>query len=485
MTKNFNCNLSEFTYAALDCIGCSKDNVNCRAGLYKFYAEKSNEVFKRMYPVNVDTIIAGSRGEGVVQLYESDVDVMYVFRNFLCVDSGSNQNGLTVIKAHFSHSPPGYTKLIPLDMTSELLGMGYLMQTTVYDLNEGHILISSSCFRNMFEAYLRIDANINEGIRKEIKPNSGPSVPISFFNDGISPYLNSLLFESDSVYTLPYLSSTIPTSWKERDRKHQWPSHDIIQEVSEMEGFVVPVGPQYSEEQNFEWRICYTTGEQILVSQLSAVQLKLYMLMKMFFKKIISKESHLVTSYMVKNIVFWVVEGNDSNMFTINNIIDMLFKCLAFVRECLYSNYLPNYMIPSRNLLYGKGNPHEKVKLRRFLTDLLNEGAIIVLRLEKVRSAMFVLHRNPEAAKQYCVWRTNVENIRILGILLLVSKLSPPTMFQRTMVVDAAVGCLANPLFYHLGFALLRLLNVNLLDAVTDTDTCMRRINNMLTNLFS
>ncbi|XP_045162059.2 uncharacterized protein LOC123526876 [Mercenaria mercenaria] len=257
MTKNLNSYISELTYAALDCIGCSKVNVNCRAGWYKLLSEKLNDVFSRMFPGDVEYILAGSRGEGVVQINESDVDVMFVWRNYLIVDFGGIESGLNVIKTHSADSPPGYTKLISLDMTSELIGMYFLMQATVRDLNEGHYLISSSCLRNMIEDILRIFESTNTYIRKEIKPSSGPSVPISILNEGCSPYLNAILFEFDFVFAMPYFSSTILTTWKERDRKHQWPPYYVIQEVSETEGFVVPIGPQYSEEQNYEWRICY------------------------------------------------------------------------------------------------------------------------------------------------------------------------------------------------------------------------------------
>ncbi|XP_053379982.1 uncharacterized protein LOC128548633 [Mercenaria mercenaria] len=264
-------------------------------------------------------------------------------------------------------------------------------------------------------------------------------------SEGVVPFLASdydlmLVFKRCYIWR-PSASSTllflvITQEWTERERIFEWPSPDVIQDVSTLEGYVVPVGHKLSEEQNFEWRICYTTAERKLISSLSEVQLKLYVLLKMVNGDIIKPKVDCVSSYIIKNIIFWTAEWSPTYVFTPSNLTHMLLQCLRFLLHCLCNNCLPNYMIPSRNLFLGKIKSEQKPQLKSVLQELLNEGEKIVLRCDKLRNAMYIMHNDRSIATRFRLWRDEVEELFLIVNLKMVSKLKPNMVFQHSFLYD-------------------------------------------------
>ncbi|XP_045165943.2 uncharacterized protein LOC123529613 [Mercenaria mercenaria] len=462
MSNKSNAELSRMTIAAMDMICYSKEKIESRADLMRRIIAEAEKTFKQSVPgFDLDFVLTGSKGDGIAKLFESDIDVMIVLRKFLCLDNARLENELNIIQILSTDSPPGYTKLNPLDMECNSFGAVFLGFTSAYDLNRGQVFLSSTCARNLMELAYELFPLPYEGVHRQMKQQCGPSVPASIsLNIFTITAWKFPATESDNVIALPYISSSILDVWKKRNRK--WPPPHLCQEVSETEGFVVPVGSSYSEEQNFEWRISFTKGENILVSHFSSVQLKLYILLKMVFKKIVKPNCGMITSYIVKNILFWVAERNNLDMFTPDKLIDLLLQCLAFLRECLHSNFLPNYMIPSRNLLLGKGTPHDKIKLNRTLTDILEDSDCVVMRLDTIRNSIRVIYQSPVSARQYSEMRDDVEKLAILTNLIVCSKMSPALMQQSTFVYDLLFEFFKEPSFFGILFSLFSLLNVDL-----------------------
>jgi hypothetical protein len=81
-----------------------------------------------------------------------------------------------------------------------------------------------------------------------------------------------------------------------------------------------------------------------------------------------------------------------------------MIQCLMFLLHCLHKNHLPNYMIPSRNLLPGKVKIDQKQTLTRLLHQLINEGDRIVLKCDKIRNAMFIVVNNQSLTFAFKVW---------------------------------------------------------------------------------
>lgn len=473
--------VSKLINDVMDCLGYSEEIIRFRATYYKNLAERQTDLFSQVnqqIDLRFDIIYVGSRAEGVATSNSgSDSDVMCVLRNFLVVDEGEPENDISVIQTDMEGCAPGYTKLISLDMNSDTIGSAILPFTTIYNLDEGRFMLLNSYTRNFHELGFGLCNIIFPKLQAKIWQIRGPSITLSVndISEGCFPLETEL---SDNVLAMPYLSSSILNKWKERSRRYQWPSESVVEEISAAEGFVVPVGPIFSQEQDFEWRICYTTAGLRLVSHLSPVQIKLYILLKMIFKQIVNPHCHFITSYMVKNIVFWVCEGNDAAAFTPDKLIPLLQLSLAFLLQCLHSNFLPNYMIPNRNLLLGKGGHWERIKLGKLLKGLLTECDIVIFRLRKIRIMTRVILRNTKLRKVYGKWRDKVEIILFLFSYI---NVSPAVLFDdNDNVFDSLCESFKNPLTLDLVCALLKLLRIDLLQLCFDPAKCSQQIQNSI-----
>ncbi|XP_045163693.2 uncharacterized protein LOC123528013 [Mercenaria mercenaria] len=320
MTEQF----SSLLNSTLDTMGYSIENISLRAQLSKTVLRMCSEKCTEHFGLKL--LSAGSKAEGVSLIFASDEDAMLVYTDCICVDFGDIENGIYVIRKHLDDSPPGYIKLRPLGAQNETLLPLNLF--SMYVPNLGIVLLSSMCFRNYLTLiYSKIIPYL--GMVTKVSKVSGPALALTL-NRCFLDDVYSADGDADIVPALPYYSSSILEQWKERRRLYQWPSSETIKDVSSTEGYVVPVGHKQSEEQNFEWRVCYTTGEQKLLGSLNEVQMKLYVLLKMINTSIIKASVDCVSSYMIKNIVMWVSENCRTGIFTPNNLSRLVLQSLAF-----------------------------------------------------------------------------------------------------------------------------------------------------------
>jgi len=150
----------------------------------------------------------------------------------------------------------------------------------------------------------------------------------------------------DLVLGLPFYSSKVLDKWLNRERFHEWPSKALQDKIAAMIGYVVPVGHKSSPVRNIEWRISYTTAEKKLVRSMNNVQVKLYVVLKLVQKERFKPVCPNFTSYMVKNLVFWVLEQTPISRFTPHNLVDNIMSALRILKAFLTNNILPCYMIP-------------------------------------------------------------------------------------------------------------------------------------------
>ena len=108
-----------------------------------------------------------------------------------------------------------------------------------------------------------------------------------------------------------------------------------------MEGYVVPVGHKFSKHKDNEWRISYTTAEKKLVRSMNGVQVKVYVVQKDRLKPVCKNFS----SYMVKNLVFWLLEMTSISDFTPETLVDRILSAFYYLQQCLEFKYLPCYII--------------------------------------------------------------------------------------------------------------------------------------------
>lgn len=326
------CELSKQLSVVLDCLGYGSPQREFRKAAYKTLGELSSDE-------DFDCIIVGSKGEGITNVYENDKDILNVEKTSVCSECYKyrDPNKRNVFVMEQNNSPPGHTLLTP-GLQQDTIGM--LPGESTVDIDIGTVL-SSSVFRYAVENFVWDSyADTDDAF---FKPMYGPAVRV----------MESDLY-CDQVYAIECHCPCLKAAWASLPRKYDWPPPAVIQKVCESQAFVVATGCNGSMFQKHEWRICFNIGEQLLVESLTDVQIKVYVLFKMVLKDIIKPEENDLSSFMIKNIVFWMAELNPQLLFTEESLVQWLFYGLRMLVKCLQINTLPYYMIPSRNLFTGK-----------------------------------------------------------------------------------------------------------------------------------
>ncbi|KAH3875272.1 hypothetical protein DPMN_038535 [Dreissena polymorpha] len=326
---------------------------------------------------NIMLITTGSKAEGLTGVYESDVDIMYVLEGIMCLENGVDSDKLpretTVFTLNTGVCYHGHSRLNLLERRGDIIP-SKICDALCEDEN-GRVLLSSALFVDVFKD--RTSAP-NE-IRHE---RAGPSMPSS-----------SGPFHIDNVFSLRCYCPVILSRWAERTR--HWPPPDIVRKVVTMGSFVTPVGFKGSEYHHLEWRICFNTGENELMSSLNNTQVYIYVLLKMVVKDVLKPVKKEITSYTVKNIVLWLAENNPQAQFNESSVFYWLREGLENLRTAILKIELPYYMIPERNLMAACGlDEGQKCTWVNTITDMMNEGSNALLRLPRIRKAI-ISHPEP------------------------------------------------------------------------------------------
>ncbi|KAH3875136.1 hypothetical protein DPMN_038398 [Dreissena polymorpha] len=200
--------------------------------------------------------------------------------------------------------------------------------------------------------------------------------------------------------------------WAKRSR--HFPPPDIVYKVVKMGAFVSPVGFKGSEYQHVEWRICFNTGENELVSNLNNIQVYVYVILKMVVKDVLKPVKKEITSYTVKNIVLWLAENNPQALFNESSLFYWLREGLGQLRTAILNIHLPYYMIPERNLMAACGlDEEQKSTWVKSITDMISEGQKILFRLPRIRKAII---SHPEPLLWYNKKRLELELLQLYWV---------------------------------------------------------------------
>ncbi|XP_060576729.1 uncharacterized protein LOC132734051 [Ruditapes philippinarum] len=378
--------LSLLISSTLNCFGFSKKQVMRRSE----FMDEIAKIIQNRPEIPFTTLIVGSAGEGV-GLSESDTDVMQIFPDALCVDEGTASENIVILKADYSHTTPGYTKVVPISIPNNLQFSETLRRMSAYETHMNTPIMASEKMKDLYDVLHKVhDASWKL---------SGPALTLLPGSAG----------ESDNVFSIYFFGGNHLQKWTNRDRNHPWPSKDVINEISNAEGYIVPIGDKQSDAQMIEWRICYTTSEKKLVLNLSDAQMKTYVLLKILAKTILKPKCKFLTSYIVKNVIFWVMEMTDSSQMTPDCIVYLIKYALNFIKHCIQNNHLPNYMIPERNLLKGMVLGKERQNTIKFLEECLEEGGSILLRVPKLYHCISLRMVNQDLVFRFGNWRDKVE----------------------------------------------------------------------------
>ncbi|KAH3875174.1 hypothetical protein DPMN_038437 [Dreissena polymorpha] len=344
-------------------------------------------------PGTKTVITSGSKAEGLTRMYESDMDMMYVVEGIMCLENGVDSDKLpretTVFTLNTGVCYHGHSRLNLLGRLGDIIPS--IIRDALCEDENWRVFLSSAL---LVDAQSDIAPTENE-IRHE---RAGPSMPSS-----------SGPIHTDNVFSLRCHCPVILSRWAERTR--HWPPPDIVRKVVTMGSFVTPVGFKGSEYQHLEWRICFNTGENELMSSLNNTQVYIYVLLKMVVKDVLKPVKKEITSYTVKNIVLWLAENNPQAQFNESNLFYWIREGLEKLRTAILKIELPYYMIPERNLMAACGlDDGKKCTWENTITDMMNEGSNTLLRLPRIRKAII---SHPEPLMWYNKKRIEIELLQL------------------------------------------------------------------------
>ncbi|XP_053388936.1 uncharacterized protein LOC128551984 [Mercenaria mercenaria] len=277
----------------------------------------------------------------------------------------------------------------------------------------GDRLINESLFRqrsaifassSLYASALHRSMLMFLGPNRAFKDFSGPAVTHTF---GV--------WKSDCVFGVHCIHTDILLFFRTRPRQHDWPPISILQDDSSILCQLVPVGCKGSCNQWMEWRFCFLGTELTLTKSFNDTQIKIYVLLKFVAKDILKCVSNEISSYIMKNITYWVSELLDSRVFQEQNLMLLLLIGLKFLKEAIDSNRLPYYMIPGRNLIFERLNLHTRWRLSHLLSYLLQEGPQFLLRCNKLRIGLLAMHMVPITLKHFGNKRELLESLFLLS----------------------------------------------------------------------
>ncbi|XP_045215586.2 uncharacterized protein LOC123565880 [Mercenaria mercenaria] len=388
--------ISRFVCYTLDHIGYSQDIIRLRRNYWRKYTRLFNESF------GCNCITAGSKAEGITSVCESDMDCMFLPNNAICTDSVEpllQLPGMTTFQTDRSNTVPGYTKFKMINYNKE--ATPFAIQESLFRENSGDVFASSTLFVSNLNRMAYSDDFLT------FHDLSGPAVPVT----------GPLGTMFDMVIALPCINADVLHSFRTRQRQHDWPPSDIIQDESTAVCQLVPVGYKGSCDQWKEWRFCFIQTELNLTSSLNDTQIKLYIVLKMIAKNILKCVSNEISSYIMKNITYWLSERLSARIFREENLIALILLALRCLQVSVKNMCLPYYMIPGRNLLAERLEPNTRLILSDVISKLLDEGPQLLMRCEKLRDGLVVMYRSPELAVNFKNTKESFELFNYLNSL--------------------------------------------------------------------
>ncbi|KAH3875445.1 uncharacterized protein LOC127869393 [Dreissena polymorpha] len=383
-------NASVETCTILSWLGYGQEIIQARRDAYRKYGKLCTAPLCG----EATFIVTGSKGEGLSSYLESDLDTLIVNNRVFCLEddvkSSAFPGEITVLRSLSRRSYHGHCRLL-------LERRGTTIHRHVHDAfcddGYGRELLSSDLFVNNCS---------NEVWSEDLVQHerAGPSIPST-----VRGHLHR-----DLVHALPYYCPNILSKWAARPR--HWPPTEAVQRIVSLGAVLTPIGFKGSEYQHVEWRVCFNAGEIELISNLNDTQTKLYVLLKMIKNDVLHPRKKEVTSYTLKNIVLWMAENNPQASFHKKSILQWLHEALDALRVALITLELPYYMIPERNLMATSGLDVEQQRTWiSTITDMLNEGPKMILRLPKIRKALIA---HPEPLRWYSGRRIELELLNLM-----------------------------------------------------------------------
>ncbi|XP_045157282.2 uncharacterized protein LOC123523696 [Mercenaria mercenaria] len=407
-------------------IGYSSRIRRLKQNAFDFFTTEMNKYTQND---NSYLLCSGSKSEGLTSLNENDIDLMFVFTDILCLEypeRNSNRDHKTIFQLNKRCSAPGYA-VLELVTTCDGVYTPLFIKDFLVEIVPGEVYLSSDFWKHHIKQVFRnvCSEQNNCGFQDFSDENHGPATVCYAFRTSCD-HVSAFTCECPS-----YLYH-----WVTRERKHQWPSAELIRDVSQLESHVVPVGTKDGPLQFLEWRICYSKGEIRLIRSLNDCLAKVLVLMKAIAKGTLHPLCKEVSSYIMKNIILWIAELYPQECFSETNLITVLQFSFQFLKQCLLAEDLPSYMIPERNLFADRLTIKQKTMLCMRIDCLLRQGPSIVLTAKNLdlRTALSMLHRTPNEFASLHERRNINECACLLLIAYTLGNIAEPAAEIETMV---------------------------------------------------
>ena len=136
-------------------------------------------------------------------------------------------------------------------------------------------------------------------------------------------------------------------------RTRQWPSQDVVDQISQQPCFLVHKPPSTRPEDMDKWSLSFTLAEQMLCMRRSEGMKLTYFCFKAIFYtclhvKVDDKE---FSSYLCKTVMMWALEELHPGQWTDENLLTNLLFLFSKLDEHIKCKHLPHYFIPDLNVM--------------------------------------------------------------------------------------------------------------------------------------
>ena len=360
----------------------------------KTFCSVINDQPRNFGPAKMDLHLTGGKQDGSSIWSSGDEDMMIILDRYICVedirhvDSRKDREHV-YFQIEEVQGSTGYVYLKQCPLTKLDLDNSAMDRLVFSSCNENGYM-SSQKWNKIFyenckttEKQLKglIETNIfgfDEAARDsckypwfETENDEYPNIILRYKGFGMNSI--DILIGVNCVNTNRYLQE-----WAKRQRG-EWPSSSVIDKVLKLPVHIVPKGCKGSETRAIEFRLSYVLSEIALMQSLNDTQSKLYSLLKLLVKSTVDiLFPDILTSYCLKNVVFWICEGNPQHMFDNGSLLELIEVCLKFIRDSVKGEQLSMYLMPERNLLEGKIHDGNKSELLSLITDHISKLETVV-----------------------------------------------------------------------------------------------------------
>lgn len=200
------------------------------------------------------------------------------------------------------------------------------------------------------------------------------------------------------------------------------------------------MGHHLSDEFKLEWRVSFNAAERKLSKSLLPVQKSCYSLVKLMMKAGLSSSS-ILTSYHVKNMMFWFCE----QMYGLDDWADeflgeRILQFIDYIAKALVHNSIPSFFVPPNNLISHRSK--EEIEKTRQEIERVKENVFQTLALVCSKLQLFDafggMSNKPELQQMLTIYTAFVQTLYKLGMLNLSSDIAV-RCFKNVVALNQSV----------------------------------------------